>query len=60
MVVEHEHNYEVIIKNLNKSYDGASVFSNLNMNFIKGKIAVILGPSGCGKTTLLNTKIHLG
>ncbi|WP_333860886.1 ABC transporter ATP-binding protein [Clostridium sp.] len=54
MVVEHEHNYEVIIKNLNKSYDGASVFSNLNMNFIKGKIAVILGPSGCGKTTLLN------
>jgi len=54
MVVEHEHNYEVIIKNLNKSYDGVSIFSDLSINFIKGKITAILGPSGCGKTTLLN------
>ena len=50
MVVEHEHNYEVIIKNLNKSYDGVSIFSDLSINFIKGKITAILGPSGCGKT----------
>lgn len=54
MVVEHEHNYEVIIKNLNKSYDGVSVFSDLSINFIKGKITAVLGPSGRGKTTLLN------
>ncbi|MFL0196552.1 ATP-binding cassette domain-containing protein [Clostridium sp. WILCCON 0269] len=54
MVTEYEHNYEVIIKNLNKSYEGTPIFSDLSMNFIMGKITAVLGPSGCGKTTLLN------
>lgn len=46
--------YEVIIKNLNKSYGKLPVFINLNLSFLKDKITVIFGPSGCGKTTLLN------
>ncbi|MCI1945672.1 ABC transporter ATP-binding protein [Clostridium luticellarii] len=46
--------YEVSIRSLNKSYGRASVFKNLNINFLKDKITAVLGPSGCGKTTLLN------
>lgn len=51
---DNENNYEVIIKKLNKSYEGIPIFSNLSMNFVMGKVTAILGPSGCGKTTLLN------
>lgn len=47
-------NYEVRVKNLCKEYDEHRVLDNLNINFKKDKITVILGPSGCGKTTLLN------
>lgn len=46
--------YEVEIRNLYKSYGSHMVFNDLNINFKKNKINVILGPSGCGKTTLLN------
>ncbi len=49
-----KNDYEVQIKNLYKSYGTHVVFDNLNINFIKNKITVLLGPSGCGKTTLLN------
>lgn len=49
-----KNDYEVQIKNLYKSYGDNVVFDNLNINFIKNKITVLLGPSGCGKTTLLN------
>ncbi|MEY8000641.1 ABC transporter ATP-binding protein [Clostridium sp. Mt-5] len=52
--MENDDKYEVMIRNLNKSYGGVPVFTNLNVNFLKNKITVVLGPSGCGKTTLLN------
>jgi len=52
--MEVKNDYEVQIKNLYKSYGTHVVFNNLNINFIKNKITVLLGPSGCGKTTLLN------
>ena len=46
--------YEVIIRNLNKSYGKLPVFTDLSLNFLKDRITVVFGPSGCGKTTLLN------
>ncbi|KOA18712.1 bicarbonate transport ATP-binding protein CmpD [Clostridium homopropionicum DSM 5847] len=52
--MEVKNDYEVQIKNLYKAYGTHVVFDNLNLNFIKNKITVLLGPSGCGKTTLLN------
>lgn len=42
------------IVNLSKGYGKLKVIDNLNMEFEKNKINVILGESGCGKTTLLN------
>lgn len=42
------------IKNLSKSYGELKIFENLNIEFPKKKISIILGNSGCGKTTLLN------
>ncbi|MHC6180408.1 ABC transporter ATP-binding protein [Clostridium sp. JNZ X4-2] len=52
--MENNDKYEVVIRNLNKSYGEIPVFTNLNVNFLKNKITAVLGPSGCGKTTLLN------
>ncbi|WP_446899062.1 ABC transporter ATP-binding protein [Clostridium sp. LBM24168] len=51
---DNQYSYEVIIKNLYKSYGKSHVFYGLNMKFIKNKVTVVLGASGCGKTTLLN------
>ncbi len=45
---------ELRIQNLNKSFDGLSVFSDFNLALNENTITCILGPSGCGKTTLLN------
>ncbi|MGL6065379.1 MAG: ABC transporter ATP-binding protein [Fusobacteriaceae bacterium] len=42
------------IKNLSNSYGELKIFENLNIEFPKNKISIILGNSGCGKTTLLN------
>ncbi|WP_053228432.1 ATP-binding cassette domain-containing protein [Spirochaeta cellobiosiphila] len=43
------------INGLSFSYDGInSLFENLNVQFGKEKISVIIGSSGIGKTTLLN------
>jgi NitT/TauT family transport system ATP-binding protein len=52
--MENEKEYQVQVRNLNKSFGDNRVLVNLNMNFEKDKITVITGPSGCGKTTLLN------
>lgn len=42
------------INNLNKKFNGNSLFRDFNINFTQDIITCILGPSGCGKTTLLN------
>ena len=52
--MENDKEYQVQVKNLNKSYGDNKVLINLNLNFEKNKITVVTGPSGCGKTTLLN------
>ncbi|MEG2274022.1 MAG: ATP-binding cassette domain-containing protein [Clostridia bacterium] len=44
----------VCAKNLTVKYGEKVIFENLNIEFAKDKINVILGSSGVGKTTLLN------
>ena len=39
--------------NVSKSYNGVSVFENLNAGFHEGQVSCILGASGVGKTTLI-------
>lgn len=45
---------QLIIKDLDFSYDDLPIFNNLNIVVDPGKFLSIIGPSGCGKTTLLN------
>ena len=47
------------ICNLNKSFDGKKILSNINLNVNYGEIYGIIGPNGAGKTTLLNSIIGL-
>lgn len=42
------------IKNLNKSYNGINVVSNLSFDVYKGEIFGFLGPNGAGKTTTIS------
>lgn len=41
------------IENLNKSFNGKVLYSDLNLELEFGKVISIIGNSGCGKTTLL-------
>lgn len=56
----------IILENVSKSYKGGvCAVDNISMNFIPGKVYVIMGPSGSGKSTLLNmigglTKVSSG
>ena len=45
----------LVIKNLNISYEDKVIFDSFNIEFEEKKVNVILGPSGIGKTTLLNS-----
>jgi NitT/TauT family transport system ATP-binding protein len=45
---------DLVIENLNKSYDKLVIFKDFSLIIPEGKFTCILGPSGCGKTTLLN------
>lgn len=47
------------LENISKSYDGAVILKNINLEIEKGEIVSILGPSGSGKTTLLNLILGL-
>jgi len=40
---------------LNAYYGNTPALKNVNLEFPKNQITVIMGPSGCGKTTLLKT-----
>lgn len=48
---------DIRVRNLSFNWSelgGATLFSNLDIDLIGGKILVIVGPSGSGKSTLLN------
>lgn len=45
----------LVIKDLNISYEDKVIFDSFNIEFEEKKVNVILGPSGIGKTTLLNS-----
>jgi len=44
----------VTIRGLSKSFAGAPLYSNFNLDLPRGKIVSIFGPNGCGKSTLMN------
>jgi len=44
---------KVVIKNVNKEYDGALVIKDMNLDVKDEEFMVLVGPSGCGKTTTL-------
>jgi NitT/TauT family transport system ATP-binding protein len=44
----------VTIRGLDKSFNGAVLYNNFNLDIPKGKIVSIFGPNGCGKSTLIN------
>lgn len=43
----------VAINKLQFRHNGHNVFTDVNIDIVRGKITAIMGPSGCGKTTLL-------
>lgn len=44
---------KVVIKNVNKEYDGTLVIEDMNIAVKDAEFLVLVGPSGCGKTTTL-------
>lgn len=42
----------VIAENLSKSFDGRTIFRDMNFNLPPGGIVGVIGPNGAGKTTL--------
>lgn len=40
-------------KDVNKYYDDFHALKNINLEFKKGEVAVVIGPSGSGKSTML-------
>jgi len=44
---------ELVLKNIQKTYQGRKVLADLNLSVARGEFHVLLGPSGCGKTTTL-------
>ncbi|TMH61066.1 MAG: sn-glycerol-3-phosphate ABC transporter ATP-binding protein UgpC [Betaproteobacteria bacterium] len=43
----------VLLKDLNKSFDGTHAVKNVNLEIHDHEFVVLVGPSGCGKTTTL-------
>jgi NitT/TauT family transport system ATP-binding protein len=44
----------VTIRGLSKSFAGAPLYSDFNLDLPRGEIVSIFGPNGCGKSTLMN------
>lgn len=44
---------DIVLENINKSFDEKSVLSGLSMRFCGGRTTCVMGRSGCGKTTLM-------
>ncbi|SME93416.1 ABC-F family ATP-binding cassette domain-containing protein [Pseudobacteriovorax antillogorgiicola] len=43
----------VVIDGIEKSYDGRTIFRDVNLLLSPGMVLGVLGPNGCGKSTLL-------
>jgi len=44
----------VTVRGLCKSFAGAPLYTNFNLDLPRGQIVSIFGPNGCGKSTLMN------
>ena len=44
---------QIRFEGVTQQYDGAALFTDLNLEIPSGQFFTLLGPSGCGKTTLL-------
>ena len=44
----------VTVRGLYKSFAGAPLYTNFNLDLPRGEIVSIFGPNGCGKSTLMN------
>lgn len=51
--------YQLIIRELCKSYDGRKILDSLSMEFCSGSTYCLMGASGTGKTTLLRILLGL-
>jgi len=49
----------IIIRNLEKNFQGKAVLRGIDLEIEKGEIMVIMGASGCGKSTILRHLIGL-
>ena len=49
----------ITVNNLNKSFDGRQVLSDINVEFMNGCTNLIIGQSGSGKTVLMNSIVGL-
>ncbi|MBP3419763.1 MAG: ATP-binding cassette domain-containing protein [Marinifilaceae bacterium] len=47
------------VEHVNKSFDGKGILNDINFNFEKGKVNLIIGKSGSGKTVLLKSLIGI-
>ena len=49
----------LMVQNLSKSFDGRTLFRNLNLHLRAGDRVAVIGPNGVGKSTLLNIIMNL-
>jgi polar amino acid transport system permease protein len=49
----------VVVRRLERSYDGRQVLRGLDLSVARGDVVVIMGVSGCGKSTLLRSIARL-
>jgi NitT/TauT family transport system ATP-binding protein len=50
---------DIQFNQVSKQFDQKTVFYNLNLTFLEGRISCLMGPSGIGKTTVLNIMMGL-